>query len=100
MTQPIALSAPAASSIIVMMLSNKRHHSRQRAFREVAGEPFQVASAIDDFIDARLQKKDREEGGDQDLQKEDRTGGGMEIGHAGILARHVNCHSRATTLGN
>jgi hypothetical protein len=43
----------------------RRHHTGEGAFREVAGQPIQVAAPVDDFVDARLEKQDREQRADE-----------------------------------
>jgi hypothetical protein len=47
----------------------------------MSGQPFEISAAIDHLIDPRLEKKDREEGGDQDLEKKERPEGRMKRGH-------------------
>src|SRR2546430_6274049 len=50
----------------------------------MALEPFQVAAPIDDFIDPRLEKKNRQECGSKDLHSMDRTRDGVEVVHKSL----------------
>src|SRR5216110_227821 len=50
----------------------------------MALEPFQVAAPVDDFIDPRLEKKNRQECGSKDLHAMDRADGSMEVVHKSL----------------
>src|SRR4029077_20346813 len=62
-----------------------RYNSRQRTPSEMSFQPFQVAAAINDFINARLKKKNREKCGDEYLQKSCRSSKHVQVLHGATL---------------
>ncbi len=57
-------------------------------------KPVEVSPAINHFVEAGLKKKDGEEGGDEQLQNEERARRSVESGHGPILARRERRHAR------
>src|ERR1700674_5008227 len=49
--------------------NHQSHHSRERTLGEMPLQPFEVAAAVHDLIDARLKEEDREERRGKGLEK-------------------------------